>query len=153
MQPSAAAPCGGATARAVTSASDATAAGRRATAGVDTYAPATRRRADDDDDDVLVAMVETRPERRPAAAAAAAAVSRDPPLLHYTAPSGQSSSLLLVRRRNRPGLCDPTRPLSRIFFLKIRLAEQIFRMIFGLAEVLRKLQNSAENTAEQYNFG
>jgi len=124
MQPSAAAPCGGATARAVTSASDATAAGRRATAGVDTYAPATRRRADDDD--VLVATVETRPERRPAAAAAAAAVSRDPPLLHYTAPSGQSSSLLLVRRRNRPGLCDPTRPLSRIFFSKFGWLNKFF---------------------------
>jgi len=45
-----------------------------------------------------------------------------------------------------------TRPLSRIFFI-IRLAEQIFRLIFGLAEFLRKLQNSAENTAEQYKFG
>jgi len=38
-------------------------------------------------------------------------------------------------------------------FLKIRLAEQIFRLTFGLAEFVRKLQNSAENTAEQYKFG
>jgi len=38
-------------------------------------------------------------------------------------------------------------------FLKIRLAEQIFRLIFGLAEFLRKLQISAENTAQQYKFG
>ena len=38
-------------------------------------------------------------------------------------------------------------------FFIIRLAEQIFRLIFGLAEFLRKLQNSAENTAEQYKFG
>ena len=34
-------------------------------------------------------------------------------------------------------------------FLKIWLAEQIFLLIFGLAEFLRKLQNSAEYTAEQ----
>ena len=37
--------------------------------------------------------------------------------------------------------------------LKIRLAEQFCRLIFGLAEFLRKLQNSAENAAEQYKFG
>jgi len=38
-------------------------------------------------------------------------------------------------------------------FFKIRLAQEIFRLIFGLAEFLRKLQNSAENTPEQYKFG
>ena len=44
------------------------------------------------------------------------------------------------------------RPLSRIF-QKIRLAEPYFRLISGLAEFLRKLRNSAENTPEQHKFG
>ena len=44
------------------------------------------------------------------------------------------------------------RPLSRIF-QKIRLAEPCFRLISGLAEFLRKLQNSAENTPEHHKFG
>ena len=44
------------------------------------------------------------------------------------------------------------RPLSRIF-QKIRLAEPYFRLISGLAEFLRKLRNSAENTPEHHKFG
>ena len=43
------------------------------------------------------------------------------------------------------------RPLSRIF-KKIRLADHIFRLIFGLAEFTRKLKNSAGNTAEHYKI-
>ena len=39
------------------------------------------------------------------------------------------------------------------FFKKIRLAEPYFRLISGLAEFLRKLRNSAENTPEHYKFG
>ena len=38
-------------------------------------------------------------------------------------------------------------------FCLIRLAEQIFRLIFESAEFLQQLQNSAENTSEQYKFG
>ena len=44
------------------------------------------------------------------------------------------------------------RLLSRIF-QKIRLAEPYFRLISGLAEFLRKLRNSAENTPEHHKFG
>ena len=44
------------------------------------------------------------------------------------------------------------RPLSQIF-QKIRLAEPYFRLISGLAEFLRKLRNSAENTPEHHKFG
>ena len=43
------------------------------------------------------------------------------------------------------------RPLSRIF-KKIRLAEPYFRRISGLAEFLRKLRNSAENTPQHHKF-
>ena len=39
------------------------------------------------------------------------------------------------------------------FLKKIWLAEPFFRLISGLAEFLRKLQNSAENTAEHQKFG
>ena len=39
------------------------------------------------------------------------------------------------------------------FFKKIRLAEPYFRLISGLAEFLRKLRNSAENTPEHHKFG
>ena len=39
------------------------------------------------------------------------------------------------------------------FFQKIRLAEPYFRLISGLAEFLRKLRNSAENTPEHHKFG
>jgi len=42
-------------------------------------------------------------------------------------------------------------PSAGFFF--IRLAEQIFRLIFGLAEFLLQLQNAAENKAERYKFG
>ena len=45
-----------------------------------------------------------------------------------------------------------TRPLSRIF-QKIRLAEPYFQLISGLAEFLRKLRNSVENTPEHHKFG
>ena len=45
-----------------------------------------------------------------------------------------------------------TRP-SAGFFQKIRLAEPYFRLISGLAELLRKLWNSAENTPEHHKFG
>jgi len=38
-------------------------------------------------------------------------------------------------------------PLSHIFF-KVRLADHIFRLIFGLAESTRKVKNLAENMAE-----
>ena len=40
------------------------------------------------------------------------------------------------------------RPLSRIF-LKFRLAEQLFRLISGLAELARKLGNPAEKYARK----
>ena len=66
--------------------------------------------------------------------------------LNWTEPTCNKSSQL------RDAFIGHVRPLSRIFFI-IRLAEQVFRLIFGLAEFLRKLQNSAENTAEQYKFG
>ena len=44
------------------------------------------------------------------------------------------------------------RSLCRIF-QKIRLAKPYFRLISGLAEFLRKLRNSAENTPEHHKFG
>ena len=43
------------------------------------------------------------------------------------------------------------RSLSRIFH-KIRLAETFLWLISGLAEFLRKPQNSAKNTAEHQKF-
>ena len=39
------------------------------------------------------------------------------------------------------------------FFKRIRLAEPYFRLISGLAEFLRKLRNSAENTPQHHKFG
>jgi len=50
-------------------------------------------------------------------------------------------------------LLKMSRPDPSAGFFLIRLAEQIFRMIFGLAEFLLQLQNAAENTAERYKFG
>jgi len=44
------------------------------------------------------------------------------------------------------------RPLGRIF-KKMRLAEQIFRLKSGLAEVLQKRQNLAENRAANSTIG
>ena len=75
----------------------------------------------------------------------------------------QAHSLRHSLRRtgvDRPDYCSSaavfqrwwSRPLSRIF-QKIRLAEPYFRLISGLAEFLRKLRNSAENTTEHHKFG
>jgi len=50
------------------------------------------------------------------------------------------------------GQMPSSRPLSRIF-QKIRLAKPYFRLISGLAEFLRKLRNSTENTPEYHKFG
>ena len=58
----------------------------------------------------------------------------------------------MLRRRCCCSARRPPPDPSARFFL-IRLAEQIFRLIIGLAAFVRKLQNSAENTAEQYKFG
>ena len=64
----------------------------------------------------------------------------------------------LPNRRQSPLAWHPistsvhVRPISRIF-QKIRLAEPYFRLISGLAEFLRKLRNSAENTPEHHKFG
>ena len=49
-------------------------------------------------------------------------------------------------------LGDRPRP-SAGFFKRIRLAEPYFRLISDLAEFLRRLRNSAENTPEHHRFG
>ena len=58
----------------------------------------------------------------------------------------------LTRRGQDWGNGPQEEPDPSASFLKIWLAEQIFRLIRGLAEFLRKLQNSAERTAKQYKF-
>jgi len=50
-------------------------------------------------------------------------------------------------------LLKMSRPDPSAGFFLIRLAGQIFRLIFGLTEFLLQLQNAAENTAERYKFG
>ena len=55
--------------------------------------------------------------------------------------------------RNGTGVMVRSRQTPQPDFLKIRLAEPYFRLISGLAEFLRKLRNSAENTPEHHKFG